>query len=152
MFFYFCVTSNYPILFVVWSVDLWWYLIQYNPRGSVSILLTLIYLQNLVVIIRVVRSSVFRVILLSYWQGWINVAVWEIVCASYWLRVILKIIISVGERGGGELIPLFLVAGSTSPACQWYWLWSPRHPWWTFNNYIFPVSTDGSVHPGYRGF
>ena len=144
-----------PILFVVVRDSKRRDLLYYPLDNGVSVLLTLVYLRQMVVVVivsRIIRSGSLGGRCLHHGQVWISAVVWEFVCATYIVWEIMETLIPLYEGGGwGGGVPSSLLTGSPSPIWWWYWCWWPRHPWCTSPCFFCPAVLLGSLHPGYWG-
>ena len=76
----------------------WWNLLHYLPHDVLALLLTLVYFQQVVIVVGAVRSGSLRGRSISHQEGWIIAESQDVICSKYWVREIIKILIPVYER------------------------------------------------------
>ena len=91
-----------PILFIIIRVVWWCYIIHYLLQNIFLLLLTIIYLQHVVVVVGTIESGSLGIIFLNHWKGWISAAVQDIVFPTSRVQGIINILIPiyVGEGVG----------------------------------------------------
>ena len=104
----------------------WWNLLHYLPHDVLALLLTLVYFQQVVIVVGAVRSVSLRGRIIHHQEELLIAESQDIICAKSWVRGIIKILIPVYERvmrytdvasSGFNVIDLVMVSTS---ACKEY--------------------------------